>query len=919
MMNKSKYFKIKFISFLIITPLFADAWHPDINHRPRTLFLSDEIDSIKDRLDEEPYHSLWNNSYGSNQSIYQNARRSIELTGNSLDSPRASFDKRSWIAKDAAFVYIMNRKSDGVTDLNNSIDEDNPWEITEYFNRAVLYLETLDPTVIGPNNILQLETHGPMINNWQYRVRELISYCQAYDLLLGAGMEINEIIESKLSTFANNLLNKYTATEYTNQYLLQRNNHKLTIGAALGMAAIVLNQDDDATSWANAGMLLINWVCFGEPANGIDGYNLIDQDGGYAEGSHYMHYSWKKLAPFLVAMKNFNGDWSENYSSLGMEGFYPNYDSATDLNLQSPIFDERYRSIYNWAMQIQLPNGTLPVIEDSPLNVFVPELSLISSDYDITFNSPILDGEIPPLIKRLTDLRSDYIAAGNYNGNHESIVLEPFVFLPDAGSAVFRSESNQGAYLHINGKNGQSRLAAAAHDQADVSHFEIAFGDHKLSLEGGYAGWNYRYDVNKGENHNIILVNGFGPRPPSGPSILVSIGSGFPPEIDLDFNTGEPSPVDGFLENPYQSLNFSYLECRSEYGQAYYRNADLETLEGQEVWLLDESDTTNVEFKRCILFIDQEYFIIRDNINSQSENNYAWRFHANAGGDTEGIIVEQDYGAIISSLHDNPTNLLVHITIPSDNPILSFPISIHSDEILGPSFYEEHKVIQAEQNGVDTEFLTVLYPFQDGEINVESIENSDEYIGLMVERLSNRYDIILSQNSNMLLEVDGFTNANGDSIPSIQTNANFAFISFEKNENFNLDGIQIFGKDNSGNNSVIINGENYDLITDPILGNKINIHEEFKSIGIDQNYPNPFNLTTKIKYFISKNSFVSINIYNLKGENIKSLVNSYKPRGSHSIYWDATNKFGGTLSTGMYIYTIQVDNYKEVKKMILVK
>ena len=77
MMNKSKYFKIKFISFLIITPLFADAWHPNINHRPRTLFLSDQIDSIQDRLDEEPYHSLWNNSHSSNQSIYQNARRSI--------------------------------------------------------------------------------------------------------------------------------------------------------------------------------------------------------------------------------------------------------------------------------------------------------------------------------------------------------------------------------------------------------------------------------------------------------------------------------------------------------------------------------------------------------------------------------------------------------------------------------------------------------------------------------------------------------------------------------------------------------------------------------------------------------------------------------------------------------------------------
>ena len=919
-MNYFKYLKNKIkITFFLMTTVFADAWHPNINHRPRTLFLSDEIESIQDRLDDEPYHSLWNNSFGSNQSIYQNARRSIELTGNSMDNPRSSFDKRSWVAKDAAFVYFMNRKSNGFDILNDNIDEDNPWERIEYFNHAVDYLETLDPTIIGPNNIIQLETHGPMINNWQYRVRELISYCQAYDLLLGAGMEINETIESKLSMFANNLLNKYTATEYTNQYLLQRNNHKLTIGAALGMTAVVLNQHTNATIWANSGMLLINWVCFGEPAYGTDGYNLIDQGGGYAEGSHYMHYSWKKLAPFFVAMKNFNGNWSENYSSSEIDGFYPNYPSATGLNLQSPVFDERYRSIYDWGMQIRLPNGTLPVIEDSPLNVFTPELSLISSDYDINFSSPVEDGEMPLLVKRLTDLRSDYIAAGNYNSNSENITLEPFVFMPEAGSGVFRNESNEGAYLHINGKNGQSRLAAAAHDQADVSHFEIAFGNHELSIEGGYAGWNYRYDVNKAENHNIILVNGFGPRPPSGPSIIFDISSGFPPEIDLDFNTGEPSPVDGFLENPYQSLNFSYLECRSEYGQSYFRVEEQETLEGQEVWVLDESDDTNVEFKRCILFIDEEYFVIKDDINAQNENHYAWRFHANAGGDTDGIIVERDYGAIISSFEDNPTNLLMHITTPSDDPILSYPISIHSDEVLGPSFYQEHKVIQAEQNGVDTEFLTVLYPYQNGEINIESIESSDQFTGLYVERLSDRYDIILSQSNNILIEINGFRSVNGDSVPSIQTRANFALISFEKNENFNLDGLKIFGKDDSENNSVIINGENYNLITDPTLGKKSGIDKEFKSLMLDQNYPNPFNLTTKINYYIFKDSFVNINIYNLKGNHIKSLINSYKQKGSHSIYWDATNKFGETLSTGMYIYTIQVDNLREIKKMILVK
>ena len=81
-----------------------------------------------------------------------------------------------------------------------------------------------------------------MVNNWQYRSRELINYCQAYDLLLGSGMEPNDLIEYNLIQFAENLISKYTATEYTNQYLLQRNNHKLAIGAALGVAAVTLNQ-----------------------------------------------------------------------------------------------------------------------------------------------------------------------------------------------------------------------------------------------------------------------------------------------------------------------------------------------------------------------------------------------------------------------------------------------------------------------------------------------------------------------------------------------------------------------------------------------------------------------------------------------------------------------------------------------------
>ena len=212
----------------------------------------------------------------------------------------------------------------------------------------------------------------------------------------------------------------------------------------------------------------------------------------------------------------------------------------------------------------------LPVIEDSPMNVYAPEIGILFEEYDPFYNIQIPDGDPSPLIKSLTDLRSDYIAAGNHNYNNNNNNNENIIYMPYSGNTILRGHNNQSPYLHINGKNGHARLAAGAHDQADVSHFEIGFGKHRLSLEGGYAGWNYRYDINKAENHNIILINGFGPKPPSGPSINITY-SGFPPEIDIDFNTGDPSPNDGFLENAFQSPSFSYIECYTEYGQSYSR------------------------------------------------------------------------------------------------------------------------------------------------------------------------------------------------------------------------------------------------------------------------------------------------------------------------------------------------------------
>jgi hypothetical protein len=84
-------------------------------------------------------------------------------------------------------------------------------------------------------------------------------------------------------------------------------------------------------------------------------------------------------------------------------------------------------------------------------------------------------------------------------------------------------------------------------------------------------------------------------------------------------------------------------------------------------------------------------------------------------------------------------------------------------------------------------------------------------------------------------------------------------------------------------------------------------------------YPNPFNPTTTLHYELPLESLVSLNIYDLMGHNIKFIISNKQPAGHHSIKWDATNNLGEPVSAGMYIYMIQVGEFRQVKKMVLLK
>ena len=86
-----------------------------------------------------------------------------------------------------------------------------------------------------------------------------------------------------------------------------------------------------------------------------------------------------------------------------------------------------------------------------------------------------------------------------------------------------------------------------------------------------------------------------------------------------------------------------------------------------------------------------------------------------------------------------------------------------------------------------------------------------------------------------------------------------------------------------------------------------------------QNYPNPFNPETSIVYNLPVAGNVVINIYNIVGQRVRTLVNAFQAASAHSVKWDAKNDQGIDAPTGMYIYRITSGEFKSSKRMLLLR
>ncbi len=101
------------------------------------------------------------------------------------------------------------------------------------------------------------------------------------------------------------------------------------------------------------------------------------------------------------------------------------------------------------------------------------------------------------------------------------------------------------------------------------------------------------------------------------------------------------------------------------------------------------------------------------------------------------------------------------------------------------------------------------------------------------------------------------------------------------------------------------------------FGPSLAIKEELKNqqtYTLNQNYPNPFNPSTTIEFTLPKSEFVELKIYNILGEEVSTLISKKLNQGNHTYTFDGKN-----LASGIYYYQLMAGEYREVKKMILMK
>ncbi len=108
----------------------------------------------------------------------------------------------------------------------------------------------------------------------------------------------------------------------------------------------------------------------------------------------------------------------------------------------------------------------------------------------------------------------------------------------------------------------------------------------------------------------------------------------------------------------------------------------------------------------------------------------------------------------------------------------------------------------------------------------------------------------------------------------------------------------------------------FDAITGPLLGVR---EKTMQSFSLMQNYPNPFNPSTEIRFSLGHRQTVELEIYDILGRHVRSLVNETLPAGDHIVRWDGRNERGYQTASGVYLYRLRAGSFAQTRKLLLLR
>ncbi len=492
---------------------FQENTLPDILH-PFVLYK--DIQTIRNRIDSGyPYDEWWNKIEGQKGWVVN------------YDITRWNRIQKSRYAKLMAFVYDVTRE--GTKKYPDAKD---------YGNKARNLLLNMDKGGYSgyedEESLLNFaEAYDLMKGSGYDFEKERLSSC-GYDceckriwykpweeeckICYGCEKNIKDLLRAQMKQVATTEI--YNAEKGTSELfsdnIMRKNNHHIRRYSVVGTAALVLENEEFFNNAMEGGTtlgilgdaldLVLGVVSWGLDVLGFDGasqsvdsiqfdykgvnsginHQLIsDTEGGWAEGPHYMEYTFLVLIPFMKAMDNADVDYSW-------------------LNVR------KLKSLIDWSIKIRMPNGQRPSYDNS-----VPSSSYFFGGY---FNNPLYNWDWINSDKKFYtrwDSAMQKIDAISY---YDSSIGEqepswtPTQFLPSAGNMVFRSDwGDDAVYLMALGEHGTAFENGYGHEHDDVFSFILYAYGKELAIDSGYYDWNDPKNPEKAENHNVVL-NKYGGR-----------------------------------------------------------------------------------------------------------------------------------------------------------------------------------------------------------------------------------------------------------------------------------------------------------------------------------------------------------------------------------------------------------------------